>query len=299
MSEQSGNQQSAVADALASRLEAQQTAASGWARALRELGALDRAMYEAVADTPTPQLDAFFRRLSDAATYSRLWFGVAAAIAALGGPRGRQAAVEGVLAIGVTSATVNLGMKPLAQRPRPDPAGPALTGARRVRMPGSASFPSGHAASASAFAYAVGRTCRGLPCRSGCWRPRSLTRASTPACIIRATSSWAPLSAPAQRRRSARRSTVPEAAGAQTRRLIRSPGTSDGRSADASRRTERWRVPPVGDLAQAAMLRPDGSGRPPPRHIRRRRAPARPGPALRHAQPNAQPSALDGTVYHD
>ena len=162
MSEQSGNQQSAVTDALASRLEAQQAAASGWARALRELGALDRAMYEAVADTPTPQLDAFFRRLSDAATYSRLWFGAAAAIAALGGPRGRQAAVEGVLAIGVTSATVNLGMKPLAQRPRPDPAGRALTGARRVRMPGSASFPSGHAASASAFAYAVGRHLPGL-----------------------------------------------------------------------------------------------------------------------------------------
>jgi membrane-associated phospholipid phosphatase len=162
VSEQSGNQQATVADALASRLEAQQRAASGWAGALRELGALDRATYEAVADTPTPQLDGLFRRLSNAANHSRLWLGIAAALAALGGLRGRQAAIEGVLAIGVTSASVNLGLKPLARRPRPDPAGPALTGARQVRMPGSDSFPSGHAASAFAFAYAVGRHLPGL-----------------------------------------------------------------------------------------------------------------------------------------
>ena len=153
---QNANEQASVADALASRLEAQRPA-SGWAGALRELGALDRAMYEAVADTPTPQLDGLFRRLSNAANNSRLWFGIAAAIAALGGARGRQAAIEGLLAIGVTSAGVNLGLKPLARRPRPDPAGPALTVGRQVRMPSSDSFPSGHAASASAFAYAVGR----------------------------------------------------------------------------------------------------------------------------------------------
>lgn len=88
--------------------------------------------------------------------------GIAAALAALGGSRGRQAAIEGVLAIGVTSASVNLGLKPLALRPHPDPAGPVLTGARQVRMPGSDSFPSGHAASAFAFAYAVGRHLPGL-----------------------------------------------------------------------------------------------------------------------------------------
>ncbi len=162
MSEHSGNRQATVADALARRLEARQRAASGWAEALRELGALDRAVYEAVADTPTPQLDGPLRRLSNTANHSRLWFGIAAALAALGGSRGRRAAVEGVLAIGVTSASVNLGVKPLARRPRPDPAGPALTGARQVRMPGSASFPSGHAASAFAFAYAVGRHLPGL-----------------------------------------------------------------------------------------------------------------------------------------
>src|SRR6266536_2305966 len=73
-----------------------------------------------------------------------------------------RAALEGVVAIGVTSATVNLGVKPLARRRRPDRVSPDLFAARHVRMPESTSFPSGHAASAFAFAYAVGRHLPGL-----------------------------------------------------------------------------------------------------------------------------------------
>jgi membrane-associated phospholipid phosphatase len=126
-------------------------------KALRELGALDRAVYEAVARTPTAKLDGPFRRLSDSANRSLLWLGIAAAIALLGGRRGRRVALEGVVSIGVTSATVNLGIKPLAERRRPDRAGPDLFRKRQARMPGSTSFPSGHAASAFAFAYAIGR----------------------------------------------------------------------------------------------------------------------------------------------
>lgn len=157
MPEQPGTPRATVGEVLARRLEARQGPSTGWTEALRELGAVDRAVYEAVAGTPTPALDGSFRRLSNAANRSRLWLGIAAAIALTGGPRGRRAAAEGVLAIGVTSAAVNLGLKPLARRRRPVPAGAAATGDRRVRMPGSASFPSGHAASAFAFAYAVGR----------------------------------------------------------------------------------------------------------------------------------------------
>lgn len=71
------------------------------------------------------------------------------AIAALGGSRGHQAAIGGVLTIGVPSASVNLSLKPLARQPRPDPAGPALTGARQVPIPGSDVFPSGHAGAAT------------------------------------------------------------------------------------------------------------------------------------------------------
>jgi undecaprenyl-diphosphatase len=162
MVKQAGRQRETVGDALARRVEARRGPASRWAEALRELGAVDRAVYRAVARTPTAELDGPIRRLSDAADRSRLWLGIAAAIALLGGGRGRRAALEGVLAIGVTSASVNLGIKPLAGRRRPARSGQDLVGARHVRMPGSTSFPSGHAASAFAFAYAVGRHLPGL-----------------------------------------------------------------------------------------------------------------------------------------
>jgi membrane-associated phospholipid phosphatase len=102
------------------------------------------------------------RRLSDAANGSRLWLGIAAAMAVFGSGRGRQAALEGVVSIGVTSAVVNLGLKPVYARRRPDRADDEQFQARHVAMPSSTSFPSGHAASAFAFAYAVGRHLPGL-----------------------------------------------------------------------------------------------------------------------------------------
>jgi membrane-associated phospholipid phosphatase len=167
MAQQVGSQKEPIADALARRIEARRGGAPRWAEAFRELAAVDRAVYDAVARTPTPELDGPVRRLSDAANYSRLWLGIAAAIALVGGRRGRRAALEGVVAIGATSATVNLGVKPLARRRRPDRVGPDLVVGRHVPMPGSTSFPSGHAASAFAFAYAVGRhlPVLGLPIR--------------------------------------------------------------------------------------------------------------------------------------
>jgi undecaprenyl-diphosphatase len=161
MSERIENEQT-VGDALANRVEDRRGPGSPWAEGLRELGAVDRAVYQAVAVTATPHLDDALRRLSQAANYSRLWLGIGAVIAALGGSRGRRTALEGVLAIGATSATVNLGIKPLARRRRPDRADPALFEARVVRMPESTSFPSGHSASAFAFAYTVGRHYPGL-----------------------------------------------------------------------------------------------------------------------------------------
>ena len=152
-----------VADALARRVPAREgPAANVVVQGLRELGAVDRAVYEAVARTPTGTLDDPVRRLSAAADKSKLWLGIAAAVALAGGKRGRRAALEGVVAIGVSSATINLGVKPVARRRRPDRVRPALFEHRHVPMPGSTSFPSGHAASAFAFAYAVGRHLPGL-----------------------------------------------------------------------------------------------------------------------------------------
>ena len=77
MSEGIGNRETVV-DALARRVEGWRGAGSPWAEPLRELGAVDRAVYEAVAVTATPQLDDAFRQLSTAANYSRLWLGIAA-----------------------------------------------------------------------------------------------------------------------------------------------------------------------------------------------------------------------------
>jgi undecaprenyl-diphosphatase len=162
MSRQAGSQRRTVEDALARKAEGRPRVPSGWARALRELGVVDRAVYQAVADTPTPELDGHLRRLSKAADYSRLWLGLAALVALLGGGRGRRAAIEGVLSIAATSATVNLGIKPLAGRRRPERVLRDSFLGRSVRMPESTSFPSGHAASAFAFAYAVGRHLPGL-----------------------------------------------------------------------------------------------------------------------------------------
>jgi membrane-associated phospholipid phosphatase len=157
MSEPVGTERQTLEDALAGRVEARRGTASPWTQALHELGAVDRAVYQAIADTPTPKLDVLFRRLSTAADHSGLWIGIAAAMAVLGGPRGRSAAADGLLAIGTTSAAINLGVKPIARRQRPARAEPAPFAGRYVPMPKSTSFPSGHSASAFAFAYAVGR----------------------------------------------------------------------------------------------------------------------------------------------
>jgi membrane-associated phospholipid phosphatase len=116
----------------------------------------DQALYAAVAASPTPWLDEPVRRLSQTANFSRLWLGIATGIAVLGGPGGRRAALRGVIAIGVTSATVNLGMKTIRPRHRPDRVGAHVPFARQVTMPTSGSFPSGHSASAFAFASCVG-----------------------------------------------------------------------------------------------------------------------------------------------
>ena len=120
-----------------------------------EVNSLDLAVYAAIAATPTPTLDRVFRRLSQAADNSKLWIASAAVLASVGGPVGRRAAVNGLASVAVTSAVVNLVLKPLGRRHRPDRATHHVPITRQVTMPRSTSFPSGHAASASAFATGV------------------------------------------------------------------------------------------------------------------------------------------------
>lgn len=128
-----------------------------------QVDGLDRAVFRAIAATPTPALDREFTRLSRAANHSVLWVAVAAVLACCG-PRGRRAAVDGLVSIAATSAAVNLGAKRLGGRRRPDRDDNDVPLARQVQMPESTSFPSGHSASAFAFASAVAT---GLPAVGG------------------------------------------------------------------------------------------------------------------------------------
>ncbi len=129
--------------------------ATNW-RWLEDLQRVDIAIYAAVARTPTPALDQAMSRLSQAANYSRISLTAAAALAIVGGRPGRRAAAAGLVATGVTSATINLAAKRLLPRRRPDRVGEEVPIARHVRMPTSRSFPSGHSAAAFAFATGVG-----------------------------------------------------------------------------------------------------------------------------------------------
>jgi undecaprenyl-diphosphatase len=116
----------------------------------------DRELYHAIADAGSPKVDAGLRTLSKAANYSRLWMATAGVLAVFGGPTGRRAAASGMISVGLTSAVVNQGFKRMFHRDRPTRLERDLN--RHVRMPESTSFPSGHSASAFAFAQGVSHT---------------------------------------------------------------------------------------------------------------------------------------------
>ena len=148
---------------LARRLEtAPSPRRSAAASILHEVAEVDRAIYRAVASTPTPTLDEPMRRLSGLANGSKLWLGVAGALFVLGGRSGRRAAVTGLVALGVDSAIVNLPMKFSSGRARPDRETVGVPVQRWVPMPSSTSFPSGHSASGFAFAGAVAGSMPGV-----------------------------------------------------------------------------------------------------------------------------------------
>ncbi len=114
---------------------------------------VDRAISRAISSLPPTPLDTAMKRLSGAANHGVLWFGVAALFALRKGTT-RKGAMRGVLAIALTSPTANGLLKPLLPRRRP--AAAELPAYQTIaNPPTSSSFPSGHAASAAAFATAV------------------------------------------------------------------------------------------------------------------------------------------------
>jgi len=119
------------------------------------LGTLDREVFEAVAESPSVLLDRSMPVLTRAADHSKLWFAIAAALVATGSPSARRGAGRGVATLAVTSLVTNQFAKRVWKRARPNRTLVPLP--RRVRrMPTSNSLPSGHSASAAAFAVGVG-----------------------------------------------------------------------------------------------------------------------------------------------
>jgi diacylglycerol kinase family enzyme len=95
-------------------------------------------------------VDRALRLLTKSADHGRLWMGIAAASLLLG-KRSRRAAIRGIASLGAASFVSNTVIKPLIGRRRPDPERTSL--ARRIgHLPWTSSFPSGHSASAAAFA---------------------------------------------------------------------------------------------------------------------------------------------------
>ncbi len=95
-------------------------------------------------------IDHALRILTKAADHGRLWMAVAA-VGALSGRRTRRGAIRGLASLGAASFMSNVVLKPLFGRRRPDPLRTSI--ARRIgTAPWTSSFPSGHSASAAAFA---------------------------------------------------------------------------------------------------------------------------------------------------
>lgn len=103
------------------------------------------------APVPLPlPMDIALRRLTVSANHGVLWFGISA-VGLLAGGRYRRAALRGLTSLAMASFVSNSVVKPLVGRRRPDAQRTAA--ARRVgKVPWTSSFPSGHSASAAAFA---------------------------------------------------------------------------------------------------------------------------------------------------
>ncbi|WP_393073907.1 bifunctional phosphatase PAP2/diacylglycerol kinase family protein [Streptomyces sp. LN704] len=114
----------------------------------------DRRLFRRVAAARLPGADPALRRLSHCADHGRLWLGAAAGLALVGSGTGRRAALRGLGSLALASLTVNTAAKWSTRRPRPllDLVPPIR---HLARQPHSTSFPSGHSASAAAFATGV------------------------------------------------------------------------------------------------------------------------------------------------
>lgn len=96
----------------------------------------------------------FLPVLGRSANYNRLWWGISALLAVTGDKRARRAALRGIIAAVLASFVANVVGKQAIRRPRP-PIDLTPLHRRLRRSPRTTSFPSGHSASAAAFAAGV------------------------------------------------------------------------------------------------------------------------------------------------
>ncbi|HEY7594006.1 MAG TPA: phosphatase PAP2 family protein [Actinophytocola sp.] len=124
------------------------------------VGRVDARLVSRAGALPPSPADTFFRRLGRLADHSKLWLAIASLLAARKGAT-RRAGLRGVAAIAGASFSASFIGKRLFPRRRP--AAELLPVHRRMtRRPTSSSFPSGHSASAFAFATAVSMEHKGV-----------------------------------------------------------------------------------------------------------------------------------------
>ncbi len=118
---------------------------------LQRLAALDERLFRRAARADTPLLDRVLPRLTSSADHGLLWAAVAGVLAVSGQ---RRAAVRGLVSLAVASSVANVPAKHAARRTRPQLHSVPVP-RQLFRQPETSSFPSGHSASAAAFAAGV------------------------------------------------------------------------------------------------------------------------------------------------
>src|SRR5689334_20342716 len=113
----------------------------------------DARLHAAVGRIPTTPADLWLRRLSTFANNGKLWVNLAVLLGLKKGSL-RRGAIRGIGSMWVSSLLVNLVLKRIFGRVRPDLAN--LQAHRKLRRdPVTLSFPSGHSSSAAAFVTGV------------------------------------------------------------------------------------------------------------------------------------------------
>ncbi|MEY9964168.1 diacylglycerol kinase family enzyme/membrane-associated phospholipid phosphatase [Streptacidiphilus sp. MAP12-16] len=115
---------------------------------------LDARLLDRVATARLPGIDPLLPRLGRAADHGVLWIAGAAAMGVSRNRTARRAALRGVGSLALASAAANVVAKQVTGRSRPLTSRVPLA-RRLLRAPITTSFPSGHSASAAAFATAV------------------------------------------------------------------------------------------------------------------------------------------------